>query len=154
MDRYVGLDVSQEKTHVCIVDCDGTTVWSGQCRSTPDAIAKTIDRQAISAVRVGLESGPLAPWHWHALKASGLPVICIDARHAKAALNMQLNKTDKNDAHGIAQIMRTGWYREVEVKSFDSHALRSLLQNRAQLVRMRVDVSNQIRGTLDRKSVV
>jgi transposase len=81
------------------------------------------------------------------MKAMNLPVICLDARHAKAALSMQINKTDKNDAYGLAQIVRTGWYREVTVKSLDSHALRSMLQNRYQFVCMRVDIANQIRGT-------
>src|SRR5690242_2409968 len=58
----------------------------------------------------------------------GLLVICIDARHAKAALSMQINKTDRNDAAGLAQIMRTGWYREVGVKSLDNHQIRGLLK--------------------------
>ena len=73
---------------------------------------------------------------------------CLDARHAKAALSLQLNKSDRNDARGLAQIVRTGWYREVAVKSFDSQLIRSLLTSRAQLVRMRVDLANQIRGVL------
>jgi transposase len=77
-----------------------------------------------------------------------LPVVCLDARHAKAALSLQLNKSDRNDARGLAQIVRTGWYREVAVKSFDSQLVRSLLTTRAQLVRMRVDLANQIRGIL------
>jgi transposase len=78
----------------------------------------------------------------------GLPVICIDARHAKAALSMQVNKTDRNDAFGLAQIMRTGWYREVGVKSLDNHKIRALLGARAQLVGIRTDLRNQIRGLL------
>jgi transposase len=82
------------------------------------------------------------------LKALGIPVVCIDARHAKAALQMQLNKTDENDAQGLAQIMRTGWFRAVHVKSWDSQLLRSLLQSRLQLVNMCRDASNQVRGTL------
>jgi len=75
-------------------------------------------------------------------------VVCLDARHVKAALALQLNKSDRNDARGLAQIVRTGWYREVVVKSVDSHLVRSLLTTRAQLVRMRVDLANQIRGVL------
>lgn len=74
--------------------------------------------------------------------------MCIDARHAKAALAMQANKTDENDAEGLAQVMRTGWYRAVHVKSFDAQLLRSLLQSRLQLVNMRRDASNQVRGAL------
>jgi len=78
----------------------------------------------------------------------GLPEVCIDARHAKAALSVQINKTDRNDAFGLAQIMRTAWYREVAVKSLDSHKVRAVLGARAQLVDMRTDLRNQIRGLL------
>ena len=148
MEQYVGLDVSLEQTLICVVDGSGKALWQGKCASTSEALAAVIRAKAPGVVRVGLESGPLSSWHWHELKKLGLPVICLDARHAKAALSLQLNKTDQNDARGLAQIVRTGWYREVAVKSVDSQLLRSLLTTRAQLVRMRVDLANQIRGTL------
>lgn len=154
MEQFVGLDVSQDITHVCVIGNDGKIIWQGTCLSTPEAIANTLEARAPHAARVGLESGPLSTWHWHALKEMGLPIICLDARHAKAALNMQMNKTDKNDAHGLAQIMKAGWYREVGVKSLDSHSIRSMLGARAQLVTMRVEVSNQIRGILKTFGVV
>src|SRR4051794_26875943 len=152
MEQYVGLDVSQEQTSVCVVDGGGKVIWEGKCTSTPEAIAATLRTQAPEAVRIGLESGPLSAWHWHELRNLGLPVVCLDARHAKAALALQLNKSDRNDARGLAQIVRTGWYREVRVKSvdnhLDNHLVRTLLTTRAQLVRMRVDLANQIRGVL------
>ena len=148
MEQYVGLDVSQEQTSVCVVDGGGQVIWEGKCASTPEAIAATLRTRAPEVVRIGLESGPLSAWHWHELRKLGLPVVCLDARHAKAALALQLNKSDRNDARGLAQIVRTGWYREVRVKSVDSHLVRSLLTTRAQLVRMRVDLANQIRGVL------
>ena len=148
MDQYVGLDVSLEQTSICVVDSSGKPVWQGKCASTPETLAAVIHRRAPKVVRIGLESGPLSSWHWHELKRLGLPIVCLDARHAKAALSLQLNKTDQNDARGLAQIVRTGWYREVAVKSVDSQLLRSLLTARAQLVRMRVDLANQIRGIL------
>ena len=148
MEQFVGLDVSQEFTHVCVVDHSGEKVWQGKCASTPEAIAEVITGKAPEAARIGLETGPLSTWHWHALKKLGLPVICIDARHAKAALSMQANKTDRNDAFGLAHIMRTGWYREVGVKSLDSHQMRAVLGARAQLVGIRTDLKNQIRGLL------
>ena len=148
MEQFVGLDVSQKLTHVCVVDQKGSVVWRGTCLSTPEDIAATVRAKAPDAVRIGLETGPLSTWHWHALKAMGLPVICVDARHAKAALSMQINKTDKNDAEGLAQIMRTGWYREVGVKSLDNHKIRAVLGARAQLVGMQTDLKNQIRGLL------
>jgi transposase len=148
MDHYVGLDVSLERTSICVVDSDGRVLWQGKCASTPEALTAVIRRRAPRAARIGLESGPLSMWHWHGLRKAGLPVVCLDARHAKAALSLQLNKSDRNDARGLAQIVRTGWYREVVVKSFDSQLIRSLLITRAQLVRMRVDLANQIRGML------
>jgi transposase len=148
MAQYVGLDVSLEQTSVCVVDGDGKTLWQGKCASTPEALVATIRAKAPEVVRVGLESGPMSAWHWHELKKAGLPVVCLDARHAKAALALQINKSDRNDARGLAQIVRTGWYREVAVKGVDSHLVRSLLTTRAQLVRMRVDLANQIRGVL------
>ena len=120
MEQYVGLDVSQEQTSVCVVDGGGKVIWEGKCASTPEAIAATIRTRAPEAVRIGLESGPLSAWHWHELRKLGLPVVCLDARHVKAALALQLNKSDRNDARGLAQIVRTGWYREVRVKSVDS----------------------------------
>jgi transposase len=148
MEQYVGLDVSLEQTSICVVDGSGKTLWQGKCASTPEALAATVRTRAPNVVRIGLESGPLSNWHWHELRKLCLPVVCLDARHAKAALSLQLNKTDQNDARGLAQIVRTGWYREVAVKSVDSQLLRSLLTTRAQLVRMRVDLANQIRGIL------
>jgi len=154
MDQFVGLDVSQDMTHVCVVRSDGKIVWRGKCVSTPEAIADVVRSKAPNVVRIGLESGPLCTWHWHALKKMGLPVVCLDARHAKATLSGQVNKTDKNDAHGLAQIVKSGWYREVGVKSLDSHTIRSMLGARAQLVGMRVDVANQIRGMLKTFGVV
>jgi transposase len=154
VDQFVGLDVSQEQTRLCVIGSDGKIAWQGRCRSTPAAIADALKERAPDAIRIALESGPLSTWHWHALTAMGFPVVCVDARHAKAALNMQVNKTDKNDAHGLAQIVKAGWYREVSVKSLDSHMLRSMLGTRFQLVGMRVDVGNQIRGTLKTFGIV
>ena len=148
MEPYVGLDVSQEQTSVCVVDGGGQVIWEGKCAATPEAIAATIRTRAPEVVRIGLESGPLSAWHWHELRKLGLPVVCLAARHAKAALALQLNKSDRNDARGLAQIVRTGWYREVAVEGVDSHLVRSLLTSRARLVRMRVDLANQIRGVL------
>lgn len=154
MQQYVGPDVSQEVTHLCVVDSEGKIVWQGKCSSTPNAIAAAIKAKAPNVARIGLETGPLSTWHWHALSAIGLPVVCLDARHAQATLSMQLNKTDKNDAAGLAQIVRTGWYREVQVKTMDSHTVRTMLGTRSQLVGMRTDLRNQIRGVLKTFGIV
>ena len=98
------------------------------------------------AQRVGLESGPTSSWLWRELDARGVPAICIDARHASAALSMQINKSDRNDALGLARIMQTGWFRRVQIKSKASHRIRALLNARSLLVQMRRDLENQIRG--------
>ena len=104
--------------------------------------------KAPGAVRIGLETGPTATWLWTELKRFGLPVICIAARHAKAVLKMQINKSDRNDAAGIARIMQTGWFKEVRVKDLDSHSVRALLASRALLVKIKRDLENQVRGLL------
>jgi transposase len=103
MEQYVGLDVSMRETSVAVRQ-NGKRVWRGKCPSDPKALADVIRQRAPDAVRVVLETGPLSTWLYHALKAEALPVVCIDARHAKAALDMAPNKTDANDADGLAQI--------------------------------------------------
>jgi transposase len=95
-----------------------------------------------------VETGPLMPWFVHELRRSDPEVIGLDARHAKAALVMQLNKTDRSDAEGLAQVVRTGWYPGVHVKSFEAHQLRALFAPRRQLVGMTTQPSNHIRGIL------
>ena len=146
--QYVGLDVSLKETSICVIDDVGKIVWRGRTESTPEAIASAVKQHAPHAVRIGLESGQLSSWLFHGLKVAGLPVICIDARHAKAALSLKVNKTDANDAFGLAQIMRVGWYREVTVKSLDCQAVRALLVARAQIVSQITTLKNCVRGIL------
>ena len=148
MQSYVGLDVSLRKTAVCVVDEAGKILREGMVDSDPEVIAVFIQSNARNPVRIGRETGATSTWLWTELKKRGLPVICIDARHAKAALKMQINKSDRNDAAGIARIMQCGWYREVRVKDRDSHAVRALLASRALLVELKRDLENQIRGLL------
>ena len=148
MIHYIGLDVSQKMTAICVVDTDGRRLWRGQCASTPEQIEQAVRRHAGDDARIGIETGPMTPWLVHELRGRELDTVCLDARHARAALKMQINKTDQHDAEGLAQIMRTGWYRSVHVKSFDAHRVRALLGARAQLVGMTTRLSNHIRGVL------
>jgi transposase len=149
MELYMGLDIAQESPHLSVVDSNGREVWQGKCPTTPAAITAKVQEKASGKIaKIGLESGPLSNWLWHELKGLGLPVVCLDARHAKAALAMQINKSDRNDALGLAQIVRMGWYREVRVKAMDNHRIRAVLGARAQLVGMKTDVTNQLRGML------
>ncbi len=154
MERYAGPDVSLKQTAICIVDQAGVIVKEGMVPTDPEAIATFISNHAENVIRAGLESGAISTWLWTELKRMDLPVVCIDARHAKAVLNMQINKSDRNDAAGVARIIQTGWYREVRVKDLDRHAIRSLLASRALLVRVRRDLENQIRGLLKNLGLV
>jgi len=148
MTEYVGLDVSLEETSVCVLDSAGTICWEGKVRSEPEALVRMLRLRAPQALKVGLETGPTSTWLWHELRAAGVAVVCIDARHAEAALSMRLNKTDRNDAAGLAQLMRMGWYREVQVKQLAAHGDGALLASRALLVRQRCELENQIRGLM------
>src|ERR1700692_2000143 len=146
--------VSLKLTAICIVDRTGKIEREGVVSSDPEAIATFIKSHAPHVARVGLETGATATWLWTELNKLGLPVICIDARHAKAALKMQINKSDRNDAIGIARIMQCGWYKEVRVKDLDSHATKALLVSRALLVKIKRDIENQIRGLLKNLGLV
>ena len=154
MDYYVGLDVSLKQTSICVVNQTGSIVQEGVVDSDPEAIASFVRSKAPGTVRIGIETGPTTTWLWTELKRLGLPVICIDARHAKAVLKMQINKSDRNDAAGIARIMQTGWYKEIRVKDLDSHAVKALLASRALLVKIKRDLENQVRGLLKNLGLV
>lgn len=146
--HYIGLDVSLKETSICVIDSSDRIVWQGKCRSTPEAIAEKLARHAPHAERIGLESGQLSIWLYRELKALDLPIICVDARHARAALSLKVNKTDANDALGLAQVMRVGWYREVAVKGLDCYEVKALLVVRAQLVSQITTFKNCIRGVI------
>lgn len=154
MEQYVGLDVSLKQTSICVVNETGLIAREGVVDSDPETIAAFVRSKAPGVVRIGLETGPTTTWLWTELKRLGLPVICIDARHAKAVLKMQINKSDRNDAAGIARIMQTGWFKEVRVKDLDSHAVKGLLASRALLVKIKRDLENQVRGLLKNLGLV
>src|ERR1700749_1173847 len=154
MKSYVGLDVSLKQTSICVVDESGSVVREGVVISDPEAIAAFVRLNAPGAARIGLETGPTTTWLWTELKRLDLPVICIDARHAKAVLKMQINKSDRNDAAGIARIMQTGWFKEVRVKNIDSHLVKAVLVSRALLVKIKRDLENQVRGLLKNLGLV
>ena len=147
MGEYIGLDVSLKETAISIRR-EGKRVWRGKCPSDPRLLAETIRRHAPAAKRVVFETGPLSVWFFHALTEEGMPAICIDARHAKAALDMAPNKTDANDADGLAQLAEVGFFREVRVKGYESMLSRTLIAARTRLVRMTTELSNQIRGLM------
>jgi transposase len=148
MGTYVGLDVSLKETSVCILRDDGSVVFEGKVATDPAVLARLLRKRAPDLIRVGLESGPTSAWLTHALAAEGLPVVCLDARHAQAVLSVRPNKSDPGDARGLAEMVRAGWFRAVRVKSMTAHERKALLIARHQLVGMRVQMDNQVRGIL------
>lgn len=102
-------------------------IWRGKCASDPVLLAEIIRRHAPLAKRVVFETGPLSTWFYHALTAEGVPAICIEARHAQKILNETLNKTDANDADGLARLAEAGFDKAVRVKGFDAMLARTLI---------------------------
>src|SRR6516225_4369910 len=119
MDYFAGLDVSVKDTSVCIVDSTGKIVREVKVASEPDALRAVLRNPAYDFKRIGLEAGPLSQWLFSALAEAELPVICVETRHMRAVLKAQINKTDRNDARSIAQMMRVGVYRPVHVKTLN-----------------------------------
>jgi transposase len=148
MPSYAALDVAQETTAICVVDDEGRIRAEKKVPTCPDAISDFLTHGAPGLVRVGMETGPLAVWLWNELAERQVPIICMDARHANAALKMRPVKTDRNDAAGLAQIVRTGWFKQVRIKSRSNYQIRSLLTAREMLVRTRVRIENELRGLL------
>ena len=148
MDHFAGLDVSVKDTSVCIVDEVGKIVRELKVASEPDALLAVLRNTAYRFKRIGLEAGPLSQWLFSALAEADLPVICVETRHMRAVLKSQINKTDRNDARGIAQMIRVGLYRPVHVKTLRSQKLRMLLTHRKLLQSKAIAVDNDLRSTL------
>ena len=148
MDHFAGLDVSVKETSVCIVDETGKVVREVKVASEPEALLAVLKNPAYHFTRIGLEAGPLSQWLFSALAEAELPVVCVETRHMQAVLKAQINKTDRNDARGIAQMMRVGLYRPVHVKTLRSQKLRMLLTHRKLLQSKAIAIENDLRGTL------
>jgi len=148
MRHYVGLDVSVKETSICIVDEAGKVVRELKVVSHPEDLIDALKDSAWRIVRIGLEAGPLSQWLFSGLAEAGLPVICIETRHTKAFLKAQVNKSDRNDARGIAQMMRVNLFRPVHVKTLTSQKRRALLTARKILQEKALAIENDIRGLL------
>src|ERR1700757_3845261 len=148
MDYFAGLDVSVKDTSVCIVDETGKIIREVKVASEPEALLAVLRNAAYHFKRIGLEAGPLSQWLFSALAEADLPVICVETRHMRAVLKAQINKTDRNDARGMAQMMRVGLYRPVHVKTLRSQKLRMLLTHRKLLQAKAIAVENDLRATL------
>src|ERR1700688_959726 len=115
MDHFAGLDVSVKETSVCIVDDTGRIVREIKVASEPEDLLRVLANPDYHFKRIGLEAGPLSQWLYSALAESGLPVICVETRHMRAVLKARINKTDRNDARGMAQMMRVMLYEAAQV---------------------------------------
>ena len=148
MDHFAGLDVSVKETSVCIVDDTGKIVREVKVASEPEALLAVLKNPVYHFRRIGLEAGPLSQWLYSALAEAELPVVCVETRHMQALLKAQINKTDRNDARGMAQMMRVGLYRPVHVKTLRSQKLRMLLTHRKLLQSKAIAIEDDVRGTL------
>jgi transposase len=148
MDYYAGLDVSLEETTICVVDQTGRIVREARAASEPEALIGALQEIGLPLQRIGLEACSLTAWLHDELRSAGLPAICIETRQANAAMKTMPNKTDRNDARALAQIMRTGWYRQVHVKSRQCRLWRSLLVARRTVLNEMRSIENVVRAIL------
>jgi transposase len=148
MDYFAGLDVSLDTINVCIVDGNGTVLLEEKIASEPDQIVALFKRFGHPLKRISFEAGPTSSWLFSELRAAGYPALCLECRHVKAGLSAMRNKTDRNDARGISQLVRLGWFRLVHVKSQEAQQIRMLLVNRTLLLGKLQDIENSVRGSL------
>jgi transposase len=148
MDHYAGIDVSLETSSVCILDATGCIVREAKVASEPDALVAFLAGCGHRLARIGLEAGPLSQWLHAGLVEAGLPAVLVETRHVKAALSAMTVKTDRNDARGIAQLIRMGWFRPVHAKTLLAQEVRTLLTARKQMQSKLLDLEGSIRGLL------
>ena len=148
MEFFTGLDVGMDETAICVVDDKGEVALQVTVVTDPDAIKAALKPYLGRLRRVGHEAGALSPWLHPELLKLGLPAICLETQHVRAAMSAQRNKTDKADALGLAHLMRTGWFRTAHIKSESCYRLRLLLTHRRNLKRKFLDLENAIRHSL------
>lgn len=133
---------------MCIVEAGGTVVFEGTTLSEPAALAAKMGQWHADIMLVGIEACPLSEWIHTGLTEAGYEVRCLETRHAQRFLSSRPNKTDRNDAHGIATMMRLDHFKPVHVKSRPAQLLRALLIGRRQVVDSMLSIENTIRGLL------
>jgi transposase len=148
MDHYAGIDVSLEYSSVCVVNASGKIVREGKVLSEPDALISWFGSLGLELSRVGLEAGPLSQWLYAAMTQAGLVVELLETRHVRDAFKAMPVKSDRNDARGIAQLMRLGWFRPVHCKSMSAQETRAVLTSRKLVQSKLQDVENHLRGIL------
>ena len=148
MKYFAGLDVSLEETAICVVDETGQILKEARAVSDPQSLCEALHSFDLPLARIGLEACSLTAWLHDGLRAAGLAAVCIETRQANAAMKTMPNKTDRNDARALAQIMRTGWYRQVHVKSRQCRLWRSLLVARRTVLNEMRSIENVVRAIL------
>jgi transposase len=148
MSYYAGLDISMKETAICIVDESGAIVKESSVSTDPFAITTYLNKSGFEIKKAALESGCLSHWLIEELRKLKVPAICVDSRHIAAVLATTINKTDKNDARGIANAIRCNMYREVHAKSSNSIEKSTLLASRRTIVQQKTQLTNTIRGLL------
>jgi transposase len=148
MEHYAGIDVSLEYSAVCVVDGTGKIVREGKVVSEPEALIGWFGSLGLGLTRIGLEAGPLSQWLYAAMNQAGLAVELLETRHVHDAFKAMPVKSDRNDARGIAQLMRLGWFRPVHCKSIGAQEVRAVLTARKLVKSKLQDVENSLRGIL------
>jgi transposase len=146
MTYYAALDVSLRTVNLCVIDDQGEMVAETKLNSEVTDIIAYLDGLDLEIASVGLEAGTLCQYLTYGLQSAGYEVVCMEARQVKAALSAMRNKTDKNDARGIAQLLRSGWYSQVHIKSMASHRIRALLSSRKAVLCKCIDLEQEVRG--------
>jgi transposase len=148
MEHYAGIDVSLECSSVCVVDGNGKIVREVKVASEPEALIGWFAGLGVDLTRIGLEAGPLSQWLYAAMKQAGLAVELLETRHVRDAFKAMIVKSDRNDARGIAQLMRLGWFRPVHCKSMGAQEVRAVLTARKLVQSKLLDIENSLRGIL------
>ncbi|MDA3857784.1 MAG: transposase [Roseovarius sp.] len=149
MEYFAGLDVSPRSCALCVVDTKGKVVLERELPCEVGDIAACLAGVPYTIERVGFEAGTMSQHLFFGLTAAGFDVVCMEARQVNAALSAMRNKTDKTDARGIAQVLRTGWFRPVHMKRREAHGVRALLSTRKALLKKTMDLANEVRGLLN-----
>ena len=148
MEHYAGIDLSVESSSICVVDGSGKLIREAKALSEPDALIAWFRKLRLPLARIAIEAGPLSQWLYIHLRNAGLPVELIETRHVRNAFQAMPVKTDRNDARGIAQLMRLGWFRPVHCKSLPAQEVRALLTTRKLLQSKQHDIEMSLRGVL------
>jgi len=148
MEHYAGIDVSLESSSVCVVDGSGKIAREGKIASEPGALIAWFGSLGLELSRLGLEAGPQSQWLFAAMREAGLAVELLETRHVRDAFKAMPVKSDRNDARGIAQLMRLGWFRPVHCKSVPAQETRAMLTARKLVQSKLRDIESSLRGIL------